>query len=1206
MPAALLLLAAALALLLFGDGGVVQAQGSLYVTNIGEAIHSTSDLQFEDLAQEFTTGSNDAGYTLVHISLVLTVTAVGNLPPVKLFHTSATGIPVATLTTPTSVIAGPRGVYSYTAPAGTTLAKETSYWIVVEGGRPGTADNANAGEGHSEVGWSIADQQERRAQSSPGAFTTYTDLALKFDVNGTLFTNTAASGAPAITPPNVFHVPSVLRVDLSGISDPDGTTNMKNSATYKWQRFDATGATLETDSIGTGWTYTLTDADVGKRLKVVVNFTDDTNNSEGPLTSAATPVITANTAPTSSDYRVTMEEDTTGVFGASNFPYYDTDGDVRASVKITTLPAAGKGVLKLDGTAITDTELPRTVTYDELAERKLRYTPPANAFGSPYTTFKFKVNDGTADSALDYTMSINITGVDDPGRVSIRSSSLFWEVGVTLTASVNDPDGNVTNASWRWMRGDTATGTYSNISGATATTYDPVEADVGKYLKARVSYTDGHGSGKSATSNPVGPMVVIEVVRNAEPAFSSTTATRTLPENSLSRVNVGPPVTATDSDDGDFQIYGLKNTGDHASFTIVEWSGQIQAKTRITYDFETKSSYTVTVTVHDLKDAAGDESTVVDDEIEVTINLTDVNEAPTITGAPYFQSVPENSTAVITFSATDVDASDTLTWSVESLDDGGKFTIDPSSGALRFISAPDFSTPTDTGDTAMNNTYVVTVKATDAGGLSATHTITVTVTTINKAPEITTVSATHTAFNVDENTATSVVIKTYEAADVSGGSVLTWTLEGADRADFTITKNAQGHGELRFANVPNYEMPADAGANNVYDVTVKVTDSDGSLPDTLMVRVTVDDVNETPVITSPPTTRSVPENSTAVATLSATDVDASDTLTWSVESADDGGKFEISSGGVLSFTNAPDFSTRTGIGDTAIDNTYVVTVKVTDAGGLSATHTITVTVTNINKAPEITTVSTTYTAFNVDENTATSVVIKTYEAADVGGGSVLTWTLEGDDRSDFTITKNTQGHGELKFARVPNYEGAADSDTDNVYEVTVKVTDNQGSLSDTLMVRVTVDDVNEAPVVSGNAAPTKPEIEFDVLEGDLSPMDYEIGAYTAYDDDANTVAWSVSGTDSTHFAIDRMTGVLTFSIRPDFENPVAASGNTYVVVVEANDGQGGVGTFNVTVTVTNVNETPEFTGNPCAICRCRRAGCERRVRGDGPGGLRRP
>ena len=105
--------------------------------------------------------------------------------------------------------------------------------------------------------------------------------------------NTLATGAPAITVPNAFRVPAELGVDLSGITDTDGTTGIASNATYKWQRFAANGTTLETDSIGTASTYTLTDADAGKTLKVVVSYTDDGGNSEGPLTSAATRAITA-------------------------------------------------------------------------------------------------------------------------------------------------------------------------------------------------------------------------------------------------------------------------------------------------------------------------------------------------------------------------------------------------------------------------------------------------------------------------------------------------------------------------------------------------------------------------------------------------------------------------------------------------------------------------------------------------------------------------------------------------------------------------------------------------------------------------------------------------------------------------------------------------------------------------------------------------
>ena len=85
--------------------------------------------------------------------------------------------------------------------------------------------------------------------------------------------------------------------------------------------------------------------------------------------------------------------------------------------------------------------------------------------------------------------------------------------------------------------------------------------------------------------------------------------------------------------------------------------------------------------------------------------------------------------------------------------------------------------------------------------------------------------------------------------------------------------------------------------------------------------------------------------------------------------------------------------------------------------------------------------------------------------------------------------------------------------------------------------------------------------------------------YTYTDQDRNpadTIAWGLSGTDATHFNIGSTSGVLSFDMRPDFENPFG-SDNEYLIEVEADDGQGGVGTYAVTVTVTNVDETPEIT-----------------------------
>ena len=72
---------------------------------------------------------------------------------------------------------------------------------------------------------------------------------------------------------------------------------------------------------------------------------------------------------------------------------------------------------------------------------------------------------------------------------------------------------------------------------------------------------------------------------------------------------------------------------------------------------------------------------------------------------------------------------------------------------------------------------------------------------------------------------------------------LTWSLSGADRDQFAIGNGGSDRdftrGELRFKATPDFEARADSGRNNVYNVTVVVTDSGGNT-DTRDVTVTVD------------------------------------------------------------------------------------------------------------------------------------------------------------------------------------------------------------------------------------------------------------------------------------------------------------------------------------------------------------------------------
>ena len=204
-----------------------------------------------------------------------------------------------------------------------------------------------------------------------------------------------------------------------------------------------------------------------------------------------------NNLPTSRSGRVTATEDTAFTLSASNFAFFDGDsGATLASVKITDLPAAGKGTLALDGTAITSSVLPKTVTKADLDASKLKYTPPADGYGIPYTSFKFKVNDGRADSAAAYTMIINVTNVNDvpTGRPTISGSIL---VGSTLTASTNDiidPDGLPNSFTYQWKRFAANGTTFEANIGTNSRTYRLTDSDQGKRVKAEVSFTDNGGN----------------------------------------------------------------------------------------------------------------------------------------------------------------------------------------------------------------------------------------------------------------------------------------------------------------------------------------------------------------------------------------------------------------------------------------------------------------------------------------------------------------------------------------------------------------------------------------------------------------------------------------------------------------------------------------------------------------------------------------
>ena len=160
------------------------------------------------------------------------------------------------------------------------------------------------------------------------------------------------------------------------------------------------------------------------QVKVTSQDTTATRTYAVTVTRAA-----MNTAPRSAFGRVETDEDVAYAFQSSDFAFADADGDALASVTVVTLPAAG--ALALDGAAVT---AGATVTAAELAAGALVFTPAANESGRPYARFRFRVSDGTSESAA-WPMRIDVRAVDDvPGPPRLVRTiagdakvTMFWD-----------------------------------------------------------------------------------------------------------------------------------------------------------------------------------------------------------------------------------------------------------------------------------------------------------------------------------------------------------------------------------------------------------------------------------------------------------------------------------------------------------------------------------------------------------------------------------------------------------------------------------------------------------------------------------------------------------------------------------------------------------------------------------------------------------
>ena len=220
------------------------------------------------------------------------------------------------------------------------------------------------------------------------------------------------------------------------------------------------------------------------------------------------------------------------------------------------------------------------------------------------------------DSASDMiTVPITVTNEEETGEVTLWAGmdalTMAPQVSDTITGAVMDPDGGVMGESWQWSRTMDAAdmNSWMPISGATDAAYMVTEGDTGYHLRVMATYTDAAG-----TDMGYSPATMMVTTMMTVPMFESETAARVVAENTAAGMNIGDPVTAMDADD-DTLIYALGGT-DAASFGINAATGQLMTKAAL--DYETKDTYSVTVTASD--------SGGLSDSIDVTITVTDVDE----------------------------------------------------------------------------------------------------------------------------------------------------------------------------------------------------------------------------------------------------------------------------------------------------------------------------------------------------------------------------------------------------------------------------------------------------------------------------------------------------------------------------------------------------------------------------------------------------
>ncbi len=548
------------------------------------------------------------------------------------------------------------------------------------------------------------------------------------------------------------------------------------------------------------------------------------------------------------------------------------------------------------------------------------------------------------------------------------------------------------------------------------------------------------------------PQSFIIQVNGVNDAPQVQAAAFSLDENSANGTLVGT-VEFTDPDEGQAHSFAITGGDPHGAFSIHAESGEIRVADSARLDFESAPSFSLTVQVTD------DGLPALSGSNTVTVDLNDLDEVPTVREVQF--DLDENSPAgalvgVLAFG--DLDAGQEHTIAIQSGNTGEAFVLDPPTGELRVANpaALDF-------ETHPVFTLVVSVAEVSQPAHSSSNQVTIHLKDVNEQPQVEAA-----AFSLDENSANGTLVGKVQASDPDAGDAPAFAITGGD-PDGAFAIDAES-GEIHVGD----SARLDYESAPAFSLTVQVTDR-GGLSASGTITIQLNDLNEQPQVE--PESFHLNENSltgTLVGTAQASDPDAGQAHTFAITGGNTDGAFTIHpTTGVIRVDNAAPL-------DFERNPSFSLTVQATDDGApaLSGSNTITIGLDDVNEAPVLQPV-----VLKIDENSPNGTALQPGPLAftDPDGGQTHTFTILSGSFGVFTIDAAS---GEIRVADSQDL----DYEVNDSYLLEVRVTDDGSpALSGTAAITIEVNNVEEAPLVTGESYETLGNTLLEVSDGPAGP-----------------------------------------------------------------------------------------------------------------------